>query len=633
MATISDLEALAAEAAALAPDVDPAVPGEHRWPFTPHGADWGAEKADATHEPDPRWDDFQEKQSDWTSQLPQQTNSLVSVQYDKDDPSVVERCLAALGRDGAVILRGAVSAETCDAVVADMEPYSHAASLLGGFYGKKTKRIGALPARSRACDPIIAHPTLMKLMDACIGRQVLRMDTAGVQRLARKPSNHRKGGLKQLPWNLDLSQIISLAPGSEEQVLHHDGGYCLWDFHSICEHKISTVWALSDFVDEVGATRVVVGSHLWDRSRKAQLQDSVPAEMPKGSVVIYLASCLHGSGPNRTPTDTRIGLNVDYNMALLKTEENQYLSVPPSVACKIPVYMQKLCGYTRRGSTSCGSFCDFQHPKDALDLNTPAGFEGQHRIDWAHPPRGEWKGHTDPINEKLIKIADQPWRWRSWRNVDDELDPEVPQDIMVAHNEPDERWAALAAEKNERIAALPDGLQFVQWDAENGDAVSIDLVTALCRDGAVVLLNAVSEECVDTVCADMQPYLSAAFERAKRVTPRNGAQPLDPATGKASETTRVDALPARSDASWGMVMHPALMDVCDAMIGCQVGEMSQAEMQRRMQDRAKQVPWQMHLSQIIRVEPDCGAQACWPDDTVLCTHLLWMILRALISHM
>ena len=111
---------------------------------------------------------------------------------------------------------------------------------------------------------------------------------------------------------------------------------------------------------------------------------------------------------------------------------------------------------------------------------------------------------------------------------------------------------------------------------------------------------------------DMQPYLSAAFERAKRVTPRNGAQPLDPATGKASETTRVDALPARSDASWGMVMHPALMDVCDAMIGCQVGEMSQAEMQRRMQDRAKQVPWQMHLSQIIRVEPDCGAQACWP---------------------
>jgi hypothetical protein len=121
-----------------------------------------------------------------------------------------------------------------------------------------------------------------------------------------------------------------------------------------------------------------------------------------------------------------------------------------------------------------------------------------------------------------------------------------------------------------------------------------------------VLLNAVSEECADSVCADMEPYLDAAFERAKHVTPRNGAQPLDPATGKASETTRVDALPARSDASWKMIMHPALMDVCEAMIGCQLGEMSQEEMRRRMLNRAKQVPWQMHLSQIIRVEPNCG---------------------------
>ena len=58
-----------------------------------------------------------------------------------------EKCLAALGRDGAVILANAVSAETCDQVVADMAPYIADGSFLDGFYGKRSKRIGCLPAR------------------------------------------------------------------------------------------------------------------------------------------------------------------------------------------------------------------------------------------------------------------------------------------------------------------------------------------------------------------------------------------------------------------------------------------------------------------------------------------------------
>jgi ectoine hydroxylase-related dioxygenase (phytanoyl-CoA dioxygenase family) len=32
--------------------------------------------------------------------------------------------------------------------------------------------------------------------------------------------------------------------------------------------------------------------------------------MPKGSVVIYLSSCLHGSGPNTSDAVERVGLNV-----------------------------------------------------------------------------------------------------------------------------------------------------------------------------------------------------------------------------------------------------------------------------------------------------------------------------------
>ena len=67
----------------------------------------------------------------------------------------------------------------------------------------------------------------------------------------------------------------------------------------------------------------------FENGLAANLQ--VPAVMPKGSCVIYLSSCLHGSGPNLTADRERIGLNVDYNLARIRTEENQYLSNPPAV--------------------------------------------------------------------------------------------------------------------------------------------------------------------------------------------------------------------------------------------------------------------------------------------------------------
>ena len=380
MATNADLDALQAAAEAAHGSNEQ----QHRWPFGAHGDDWRTETADAALPPDPRWCEFQQRQSEWQAGLPP---GLVQVPYDKADPTVVERCLAALGRDGAVCLLNAVPPEACAEVVADMAPYVERGSLLDGFFGKKSKRIGALPARSRASDPMVCHPTLMKLMDALIGRQVLRMSKQDAAALATKPmaiKRHAiKGGLEQLPWGLDLTQLITLAPGAEQQVLHHDGAYCLWDFHSVFEHKVSSVWALSDFTDEGGATRVVLGSQDWARGRAATLEDSVAAEMPVGSVVIYTSSTIHGSGPNLTVDQNRIGLNIDYNLGLLRTEENQYLSCPPEVMKDAPVYMQRLIGYTKSGSSK--SFADYQHPKAALELASAQGFQGHTRVDWASP--------------------------------------------------------------------------------------------------------------------------------------------------------------------------------------------------------------------------------------------------------
>lgn len=228
MATNATLDALQAEAEAAAATtaVSGTADGARHWfPFGPHGSNWESERPDAAQAPDPRWCEWQRRQSEWAAQLPP---GLVTVQYNPKDPHIEEKCLAAMGRDGAVVLANAVPPEICDTVVADMTPYIQGASFLDGFYGKRSKRIGSLPSRSRASDPIVAHPTLMKLCDALLGRQVMRMDKHDVQALAetsRDDDGFSNSGAQQLPWTLDLTQIITLNPGAESQVLHHDGGY------------------------------------------------------------------------------------------------------------------------------------------------------------------------------------------------------------------------------------------------------------------------------------------------------------------------------------------------------------------------------------------------------------------------
>ena len=59
---------------------------------------------------------------------------------------------------------------------------------------------------------------------------------------------------EQIPWNLNLTQIIQVEPRTAAQNLHRDGGYLQFNFDGKLEHQISTIWALHDFTSEIGAT-------------------------------------------------------------------------------------------------------------------------------------------------------------------------------------------------------------------------------------------------------------------------------------------------------------------------------------------------------------------------------------------
>ena len=80
---------------------------------------------------------------------------------------------------------------------------------------------------------------------------------------------------------------------------------------------INTIWMLSDFTAENGATLIVPGSHgarLHRPPEDLQPDDTgiLAVEGRAGSVLMWHAGVWHGAGSNVSDSDIRVGLNVAY---------------------------------------------------------------------------------------------------------------------------------------------------------------------------------------------------------------------------------------------------------------------------------------------------------------------------------
>ncbi len=137
---------------------------------------------------------------------------------------------------------------------------------------------------------------------------------------------------------------IAIGPGETAQPIHADDMLIpLAKPHAaiIC----NTMWALTDFTEENGATRVVPGSHLLDHSPEyGRSYESVPAEMPRGSVLVWHGSLWHGGGANHTD-QRRVGIAMNYCAGFLRQQENQQLGVPREIARGFSPRLRELVGY------------------------------------------------------------------------------------------------------------------------------------------------------------------------------------------------------------------------------------------------------------------------------------------------
>jgi ectoine hydroxylase-related dioxygenase (phytanoyl-CoA dioxygenase family) len=137
---------------------------------------------------------------------------------------------------------------------------------------------------------------------------------------------------------------ISIDPGEAAQPLHADDTLMGIDRpHAplVC----NSMWALTDFTEENGATRVVPGSHRWPkRPVYGATYPSVPAEMTKGSVLIWNGSLWHGGGANRSAA-RRVGVAMNYCAGFIRQQENQQLGIPLERIREFSPRLQQLIGF------------------------------------------------------------------------------------------------------------------------------------------------------------------------------------------------------------------------------------------------------------------------------------------------
>jgi len=137
---------------------------------------------------------------------------------------------------------------------------------------------------------------------------------------------------------------INILPGEIAQPIHADDQLIpLPKPHppTVC----NSMWALTDFTEANGATRLIPGSHLRDHSPDyGKPYDSIAAEMPRGSVLIWHGSLWHGGGANTTET-ARIGIAMNYCAGYIRQQENQQLGLPRNKVTEFEPRLRELVGY------------------------------------------------------------------------------------------------------------------------------------------------------------------------------------------------------------------------------------------------------------------------------------------------
>ena len=222
----------------------------------------------------------------------------------------LEPILKALRDDGGVIVDGMFGAEHIAQIRAAADEFARGVEPGGAtqglgedgkrFVGANTIRFSSLARLSPAFFDILDNELYGAIADAML------LPVCGSY------------------W-LNTAQVMYIGPGEPEQMLHRDANNW-WAFVKATwpnspEVTVSAMIGLDEVTEELGATRVVPGSHRQSELARYEERESVPAELGPGDALVYSGYVLHGGGANLTADQWRRAMHVSFVAGWLTPEE------------------------------------------------------------------------------------------------------------------------------------------------------------------------------------------------------------------------------------------------------------------------------------------------------------------------
>lgn len=234
-------------------------------------------------------------------------------------PEDKARHVAAVEADGYTIVHDAIEPALLDELndtLLRLERDMNVVPAKNGFEGHHTVRIYNLLALAPVFQRIPVHANVLPVVEGVLDEGCL----------------------------VSSLSSISIDPGERAQPIHADDQVMPAAKPHI-PFVCNSMWALTDFTEENGATRIIPGSHKRDASPEYGTHyDSIPAEMPKGSVLIWHGSLWHGGGANRS-AKRRVGIAMNYCAGFIRQQENQQLGLPLGLVKTFEPRLQELCGF------------------------------------------------------------------------------------------------------------------------------------------------------------------------------------------------------------------------------------------------------------------------------------------------
>jgi ectoine hydroxylase-related dioxygenase (phytanoyl-CoA dioxygenase family) len=242
--------------------------------------------------------------------------------------------------DGYVILTGVLDEAKCRALVEEVDSVEQSFEIAYGqneFEGFQTRRIFNLIARGPSFRNLVINETVLDSVEAVLGEGFLLSGTTSMH----------------------------IGPGETPQLLHADDGMITLPRPHPAT-MVTTLWALTEFTKDNGATRFIPGSHKRPAIVPSPEEESevVCAEMPAGSVLVMHASLWHGGGPNSTSDVQRYGLSIQYVAGWCRQQQNLMLGTPQDVVATYPRRLQELIGYSMYKNVM--GHVDREHPLTLL---------------------------------------------------------------------------------------------------------------------------------------------------------------------------------------------------------------------------------------------------------------------------